>query len=71
MCVGGVTSMFFITADGRLFPFLGRALVLDGENEVSCLIQCLMSSLGGWGCVTFLANEPSLQLLSFSFLCQT
>ena len=30
-----------------------------------------MSSLGGWGCVTFLANEPSLQLLIFRFLCQT
>lgn len=29
----GGASMFFITADGRLFPFLGRALVLDGEMK--------------------------------------
>lgn len=34
MCVCvGVTSMFFITADGILFPFLGRALVLGGEMK--------------------------------------
>lgn len=30
---GEVTSMFFVTADGGLFPFLSRVLVLDGEMK--------------------------------------